>query len=417
MRAPKRSARSRRRGASLLLALVLVTMGGMLCAATMMTAAARLSLSRASRAGAAATQIADAGLNVARAELASGVDAERDGLGVVHGALAGSSYSVTCRKLDAKRFVLVSTARHGEARRTIESVVELSSAGAPAFGLGLFGDHAVLLEKGVVTDAYDSAAATYEAQAVRSDAHGRFALEGSPVGSNGSVSIRGSGSWIRGDATPGPGHPISGADRVVAGSTAPRSARQALPPIDASEIRDARGSMLPSAVGYSSWSTSGKVSIGGQNVNVGTGGVLTIPAGTYFVVGLHVDFGGVVRFAGPVRLFVAHTLAAERGSLVNVSGVPAQLQIYALGDDERNPADRIRVSAKSGLAAAIYAPKVGITVTEKGSVLGALVGRTVLLQEGGAYHFDRALGRLPGRAAGRIAHPISRRRIANPEAP
>jgi len=396
----------------LLVALVLTTFGLAISAALVSSVAARAALARASRSAIVAMHAADSALALARAELLANRDFDQDGLplGSVRGELGAARFEVLSEKLDRRHYRLTATARCAVARRTIESIVAIETEAPSPFGLGAFGDLWTTLD-GCSADAYDSGAGSYADQTTSSDARGSFALDGSPVGSNGDIVVR--DGVVRGDATPGAGSNVVVHRGGVTGSTAPRKEAHTLPLVDTSEIYE-HGRLLRSAHDYSQWPRTGRVEISGNAVRVRFGATLTIPAGTWYVLSLRVDRGGVVSAAGPVRLYVGRQLVAERGALVNSTQVPERLQIFAFGDETLSPTDRVRLSAKAGLHVAVYAPRMGITVTGGGAVYGALVGRTLTMRDGTAYHFDRELGELPGPIVPRSVKQLTWRRAPTP---
>lgn len=411
---------SRRRsqeGSSLVVALVLTMIGAGLCAAMMTSVTSRATLTRTSRAGMSAMEVADSGLALARAELCANKDFDGGGIGTVAGTLGTNAYAVTCDAVDASHYMLRSTGRQDIARRTIESLVEVTESSSYLFGLGAFGDHWVTITGGTISDAFDSDLGPYITQAVNLDGKGLYASWGSPVGSNGWITVSGTGTYVRGDVTPGTTSTVSvNGGGGVDGSTAPRKVAQTLGDIDTSPIYDEKGNLLPSAVAYNTWPKLGKVTFSGNSVTVGLGGILEIPAGDHYLANLKVSNGGILKVNGNVRLFIGNELDATGGSIVNASQVASQLQIFGLADDSLNPSSGIHLSTKLGLFAAVYAPKTAVTLNGGGFFCGAIVSRTLKETGGSAFHYDQALAKVKTGVAERHVKQMSWRRAATPEA-
>lgn len=398
-------------------AVILSVVAAGLCAAMMTTVTSRAAISRHSRDGMVAMELVSNGLSLARAEYLADKDLDGNGKGATQATIGGGDFKVDPTKLDNTHYRLIGTADFGSERRTVESVVEVSQAKSNPFQYAAFGLDWVVFNGGSKGDAYDSALGTYAGQAVNLDKWGNtIAVADCDVGSNGPITVSGSGTVVNGDVTPGPDDSttINGGGKVD-GSTSPMPADQEMPPIDTSAVYDANGQVIAALKNYASWTKVGNASVDASgNVVVQNGGTITIPAGTYYANSIKLTNNSKLVTQGKVVLYVGHKVDASGGSFVNTSQIPANFQIYGLGDESQNGSDNVSISTKDGFFGTIYAPKMGVTISGGGSYFGAVVGLTVKDTGGSAFHFDLALKNLSAPVLGKIVvKQISWKRVPN----
>lgn len=417
----RRSTRASERGTALLTAVTLSVVAVSLCAAMMTTVTSRALVARHSRDGMLAMELCDSGIALARAELASGTDLDGSGLGHASGTLSGAAYKVVSAKLDASHYRLLGTATLGSEMRTVESVVEVGVIETPPFSFGAFGEEWVTFAGGSKGDAWDSTLGTYASQAVNQDAFGNtIAQTGCDIASNGPIVVKGTGTVIDGNATPGvdDATTVTGGAKVD-GSTAPLSKPISLPDIDTAPVYAPNGTVLPALKNYSSWTKSGNASWTAQgDVTIQSGGTITVPAGVYYVNTLKMTNNATLKITGPVVLYLGHGCSASSGSIVNTTQIPKNLVIFGLGDATKIASDGISLSAKDGFYGAVYAPKMDLTIFGGGNLYGSVVALSVKDTGGSAFHFDTALkAYVGGLKTKNQLKQISWRKVANALAP
>lgn len=383
--------------AGLFLSLVL----GGLAIATLGEASATRATSRRLNGDLRALEVAEVGLVHAELEICAGTDSAGDGLGTLAGAHVIGEFAVVATQIAGfdDRFRLVATSHVGLSTRRIEAGVRRRSNAR--FSHALFSDEELRLGVALRTDAYDSRNGLYALQATHLDLGGPYARSGGDVASN--ESIVGPGlatTWIRGDATPGPGHEYAAEGSLlplstVTGSADPASRRREFEPPPEAEFRDAaahndNGNWIPllASPGYNA---------AAKSMSVSGAGVILMPGGTYFFSSLKVVGGATLKFTGPTKIYVTGDFDVTGGLLANVLGKPEDLQIYShpypvVTAPPARP--KVVVRGATLLSAAVYAPASDVSLLGVSDVSGSVVGRSVTLPLATNFHYDQALARL-----------------------
>ena len=383
-----------RRGDSMvaLLCFTVVTAG--LCAAMSTMVGTRVSLARMSRDVMGAMDAAESGLSASRVELYMQKDPGGDGIGTISGSIDNGEYSVSCTAIDATHMRLVSTGKRGIARKAIESVVTVEKQQWSPWFAAAFGDKFVTVSGGTFTDAYDSTLGTYASQATHVAPDGTvYAIADGDVGSNGDVTLNGTGSKVNGDATPGPSSTVYyNGGSWVSGTTTPEEKPVVLPPIDMSPVTDASGAILASAKDYSKFTISKGVKISANgDISISAGGQITIPEGNWYINSIKSTGGATIVIQGKVKMFVKHSIDLASATIQNQLQLPTALQIFGMGDTSANSADIVKLNAGAGLYAAVYAPKMEVTISGGGAIYGSITAGSIKNTGGSAFHFDEAL--------------------------
>lgn len=352
-----------------------------------------------------ALELAEAGLHRAQMEIFSLTDPDEDGIGTVSGELGGGSYDVVCQQEDPSypdRWTATAVGEHGHSVRRLEVGIRRRSNGY--FVEGLFARSHLKLNGTIATDSYDSTKGTWDSQAKFDDIGGKFANEGGHVGSNQGIDLLGTSSIVRGNAIPGPGFVVEGVG-VVRGDQVPRKVTIDLPAPDRAKFEeallnnanatlttpDADPTKLinPKLLGYDT-----------KTMSLTPKGDVVLLGGTYFFNDIKLTADARIVVKGPSTIYVTGSMALTGQGLVNESGVPGDLQIYAspypipTGVAEKNPV--ITVVGETTMKAAIYAPDHTIDLGGGGSVFGAMVGGEVKVHGTAYFHYDEALGILIG---------------------
>lgn len=392
---PTHAPRSSARGGAALGAMFLALAAGGLSYGLLMTGLAeRKGLDRADDAF-RALEVAERGLVASEVELASGVDAGEDGLGVVAGSWTNGAYTVTATNDAAitDRWALVATGTHRTGHRRLEVGIRRIQGGM--FIEGLFSRENLVFNGVNKTDAFDSRLGTYAAQAVNTDAGGTYALPGGNVGSNsGFIELNGSSIYIRGNAIPGPGRAVNeSGDPTVTGDTTARKQERNLEPTPLAEFQSANTTNANgtwTAVGGNvQWNATSKA------LSLKAGAVVTFAPGTYFFTSFTMAGNSTIKFTGPTKIYVTGSLDWTGGTLVNTTGKPADLQVfghpYAVPSGFTPTSTNVKINGGSGAAFALYAPEGNLTLGGGSHVYGAAVAKTININGNCWFHYDKAL--------------------------
>lgn len=407
-----------RRGDSMVALLFFTTITAALCAAISSVVGARVSLTRMSRDVMGAMDAAESGLSAARFELVGQKDPDADGVGTLAGTLDGGLYSVSCTPIDATHMRLVSTGRRGIARKSIESVVLVEEETWSPWMAAAFGDKSVVISGGTFTDAYDSTLGTYESQAVNVAPDGSlYGIADGDIGSNGDITMNGTGAAVHGAATPGPDGTVfyNGGSTIDDGTT-PAEEKVILPPVDMSPVTDSNGNILASATNYSSFIKTAGVKISPTgDITISGGGKLTIPPGNWYINSIKSTGGGTVAIQGTTKLFVKHSIDLASGYLENPTKLPTMLQVFGCGDTSQFASDIVKLNAGAGLYAAVYAPKMDVTIAGGGAIWGSVVAGSIKNTGGSAFHYDKALAGSIIATTKMLVTEVTWQRAASPE--
>lgn len=353
-----------------------------------------------------ALEVAEVGLARAELELASGLDPGNDGLGSITGTWAGGEYSVTVNAdpLLAERFSAVATGSVENSQRRIEVGLRRRSAGA--FIEGLFSINDLTFGGNSVSDAYDTRLGSYASQAVNVDAYGSYAQQGGNLGSNtGFITLMGSSVTVRGDAIPGPGRSVyENGNPVVTGDTAARETERNVPPTSFAEFSGANTTNQ-----NGTWLVAGKAPNWdpvAKSFRGNAGSTVTLNAGTYFFSSFSLQGNATLRINGDVKIYVTGSMDLTGGTLVNATGRPAAMQVYAhpyaLPPGFTPTSTSVKVAGGNQSALVMYGPAAALTLHGGSHIYGAAVARSIDVSGGVDYHYDKALESLLPIGAARV---------------
>ena len=354
-----------------------------------------------------ALEVAEVGLVRAELELASLLDPGADGAGTLSGAWAEGTFGVvvTANPLVAERFTAVATGTVGLSRRRVEVGLRRRSSGA--FVEGLFSVDSLTFGGNSVSDAYDTRlGTTYAAQAVNTDAYGSYALSGGHLGSNtGFITLMGSSVTVRGDAVPGPGRSVfENGNPVVTGDTTAREVERNIPPTPLATF------VAANALNQNgTWTVAGKAPTWNpvtKSLRGNAGSTLTLGAGTYFFSSLSLQGNATLRLTGDVKIYVTGRMDLSGGTLVNATGRPSAMQVfahpYALPVGFAPTSTSVKVAGGNASAMAMYGPAAAFSLHGGSQFFGAAVARTIDVTGGVDFHYDKALDDLMLMGASRV---------------
>ncbi|MEW6745530.1 MAG: hypothetical protein AB1486_22485 [Planctomycetota bacterium] len=385
--------RASQRGATLISTLVFViviagTSSSLLLVSTVNTE--RVTLNSTS---VEALQTAQVGVAQAMYELSIGADMDdSQGIGNVEGSIGKGDYGVTATPLDGRFYRLDATGRISGVSRRIEVIV--APIPTTVFKYGLGGVESMSVSGGFQTDSFDRDLGTYYSQAVNVDDFGVYATPWGHIGCNGTLSVGGASTIIRGDARPGPGVNIDwDGNATILGTT--RSLEQTLdfPPPEYSEFEEAYNTndnaKIPDIPGLNYDDRD-------MSLSLNAGAVLNLPPGTYFFSSLRVNGGASLVVTGTTKIYLIEDLDATGGSLINPSGEASNFSFVAYpyrmpGLPPPPRTVNVNFSGSSDTAFSIYAPAHHITIGGGTDVFGAIVGHTIDAR-GAFFHYDESLG-------------------------
>jgi hypothetical protein len=206
------------------------------------------------------------------------------------------------------------------------------------------------------------------------------------IASNGDITL-GGGSYVNGDAHPGPNHVVNGGMGHVAGAMTPLSAPLNYPNGDGSLARTANSNAnVPAA-----YRTAG------GDLALQKGDSLSLPGGTYYFHSFDLAADASLSFTGPTTLYLYGDLALNGGATTTYQNLARNLTIVLCPAPDGTPPGKVKINSSSALYATIYAPQSPVAITGSGAIYGSLLGLQVDMSGGSSVHYDRALD---GAAAG-----------------
>ena len=199
---------------------------------------------------------------------------------------------------------------------------------------------------------------------------GTFSNYGS-IASNGDITLTGS-SLINGDAFPGVGKRVIGANHVT-GSTTPLTRPLVYPPGDAGNAVTVNNNLA-----ISTYLTNGVLKLSNQKE-------IEIPAGTYYLNGIELQAGSKVTFSGKATVYVNGPIVFK-GHASTWMDDPDNLRIIVLGSG-----NKIELNGGSSLFCDLYAPGSPITMSGNGDIWGAVVGKSIDTTGNAAFHYNLAM--------------------------
>lgn len=252
-------------------------------------------------------------------------------------------------------------------------VIEAQFRRESLFNCAACGKDSVSISGGATTDSYDSRTGAYGGSNVGNDGD---------VGSNGTVTLTGTGAIVHGDASALSTVTATGG-ALVDGTTTNLKAPIEFPPIS---------HPCGSPYTYSSGSgiTGGNYnSANGRLRGSGKAGTITLANGTYCFSSVDLaSEGSTLSVNGAVKIYLTEDSSFTGGGVVNTTGLPENLEIYSLFSSS---SQGISVSGGSQTAMAIYAPDCRVTLSGGSNYYGSIVGKVIDISGATAFHYDKRL--------------------------
>jgi len=204
------------------------------------------------------------------------------------------------------------------------------------------------------------------------------------AGDNGDIcsgrDITAGGSFvIEGDVMPGFGYglTVNGSSGEITGLTTSNTGSMTGPTVDFGDVQfnndnDTIPDSTPSVFKKSGWNLDLQ---GGQN--------LILAGGTYYFDSIKLAGGSSITIIGPTTIYVAGTLDAVGGTIVNTLHDPHDLTILSNGAE-------VKLSGSTDFYGSLIAPNAVVTLSS-GVLYGAVIGRIVEMKGDYTVHVDESL--------------------------
>lgn len=271
------------------------------------------------------------------------------------GGATPNAVRVTARRTSARGTAVPLLFAKAIGANTCDLVVTTTAYRAPSApsSYGLVGLNSVAMTGGSKIDSYDSSISAYGG--------GNVSTSGD-VGSNGNVTLSGSGTRVNGDINYG----TSSSATVTA-------------PATVSGTSTAVGGSLnypnPSTPPAGSYANYGSVTVATGN--------MTMAGGSYYFTGVTIT-GGTFAFSGPATLYLNGPLTMSGGTIRAYLNQPENLRIIQLS------ASPISLTGTVDLYADVYAPNSAFTMSGTPELFGRIISKTATLG-GGTIHFDSSM--------------------------
>ena len=292
---------------------------------------------------------------------------------------SGANNAATDR--DAKVY-LVSRGHVGSAERIVTALV----TGVPMFPVGVFGKTSVAFSGGATMDGFDSRDGTYSAATAGN----------TQVRSDGNISVSGTNTVVKGDATAS-GTVSLGGGASVTGTTTNGAPAVTFPPVPVC------GPPYSASTGISGTYYTYDPSTGVLTTDSHNTGTVTLAGGTYCFKSITLQSHAVLQVSSPVNLYLTDVFDASSGTLVNNTGIASNLKLFdSLVSTYKNngTADNpIQLSGGQQTAMAVYAPNAAVTFSGNSNFFGAVIADYVDDSGGTPIHYDGALENVLGSGA------------------
>lgn len=251
----------------------------------------------------------------------------------------------------------------GFVSRNVETVVEVTEAAGP--GYGIVGDHSIRVEglggQGANVDSYDSRQGPYSPQAARANV--RLCTNGHEdkvVRLLGRVTIHG-------DVLIGPGSDPEQAVWITPKRWTAITGSVSVAPLSV-PIETVTMPLLPDG---------GRLVVGGYDV-------VTWPGGLYRFSAMQVTGQGRLEFTGPAQIYIEQDVHIGGRGIGTAAQRPSDLTLFVTGS-------RVVIASEADLFARVVAPYATVDIAGPGHVYGSVLGRDVVIHGRGGVHYDEAL--------------------------
>jgi type IV pilus assembly protein PilX len=334
------------------------------------------------------------------------------------------SPSVVATSSGSPQYVIRSTGTSGNASRTIEAAIVLTTSSP--FSSGMIGCQTVTIHGSGAVDSYNSASGSYASQATHTDAQGNTYANGNggvtTTDSNGQVTLSGSSVDIHGSVSATGSSPFgiiteNGGPQVY-GTKTQNAPTTTCDPLNVSTLVSGKmPSGSPTAVNLghndsttvtaatTATSSSTATTITTGNFSLGNNAIYRIakPAGTgpfyvTMIVKGDIDIGSTAQLqidsGVNVTIYTTGNVSIGGQGVANSNSAPSSLLIYSSSTDS-SPRG-VKVTGGSNFIGAIYAPLAEVSLSGNSAFYGAMRGKNVDNGGTAGFHYDENLANLSG---------------------
>ena len=236
-------------------------------------------------------------------------------------------------------------------------------------------------------DGFDSRDGTYSAATAGN----------TQVRSDGNISVSGTNTVVKGDATAS-GTVSLGGGASVTGTTTNGAAAVTFPPVPVcGPYSNGTGiSCTPATPSCYDQSTGALTSTANYQT-------ITLAGGTYCFKSITLQSHASLQVSSLVNLYLTDVFDASGGTVVNTTGVASNLKLFdSLVSTYKNngtPNNPIQLSGGQQTAMAVYAPNAAVTFSGNSNFFGAVIADYVDDSGGTPIHYDGALENVLGSGA------------------
>lgn len=249
---------------------------------------------------------------------------------------------------------------------------QATASGGSGQCAGIWGLEEISGNGNLVTDSYDSRIGPYGDENIFSNGD---ICSCQNIGLVGDVEIHGDAMYGQGFA-----FDTSGGALEVWGTAAPMSCGIVPPVIDMDEAMVTNDNDL---IGLTDDGRNPFVG-GSEDLRLTGTDNLTLDPGTYYFTSIRLLGLSTLTVDGPTIIYVSGTADLTGGGVINLTGDPANLIIYATGTD-------MHIRGGSGFYGTVVAPDTDISISGTPDFYGAIMGRTVDLSGNTNIHIDEAI--------------------------
>jgi hypothetical protein len=380
-------ANPRRRGSTLFLALVTITMLAGLALGYLVSVSSQTKDQVAANQHLSAFYSAEAGLNESYASL-SGGDSGQLGSAEAPVAFGAQSFWVDAVDNGDGTTSLRATGKDGEFESHAELVVSTAPLGT--FQFAAFADEELEIDSNAFVDSYDSTKGSYASQVT-----GGFALENGDIGSNSDIYLD-SNATIHGAGQYGPDTDDTitlGSSVTITGGYGQASSEIALPAVTVPTI-----------------ASSGSLEVKRETVTIGPGDIhydeivvnsnsdLKIVGPARIVVdSLDVGSNTTIELnasGGPLELYGTGRFVLDSNSkLTSIAGSPADVSVFltAVHDSADDSDPKIALDSNAEFYGTILAPEASVALDSNLRLYGAVMAKWLELNSNAQVHYDESL--------------------------
>jgi Tfp pilus assembly protein PilX len=278
--------------------------------------------------------------------------------------------------------------------KKIQRRVQATFGQTSPFTYGVFAQGQVTLANNTFIDSYNSSLGNYD-PVTNSGTNGDVGSNGTTAGI---ISI-GSNISVGGGVSTATGGTVTvGNGTVITGGISTQPTAVTLTPVQvpASLTNLASGGTLSVA-------GNGTVNLGGgnykyTNLNMGNNSTLNVTGNValYFTGATSVTTGNGVHInlnsGGSLKVYVDGVLTLPNNvTFTNPGNKAENFQVYSTYTGTNG----ISIGNNGPLGVALYAPQTNVSIANNGDLYGSIIGKTVLVNNGSAIHFDETLNNLP----------------------